>query len=396
MTIRKYIYDFEKVLQERDDSDVLKSEYTSTTELYGDLLSAFDGNSTNYYEPDALGSTDALINESQIVTDRWKYRAFGAATHTLGSANNPFAWAGRQNCFNDSETGLYLLGSGTRYYATDVDQFLSNDPIGFAAGDSNLRRGFANNPANRVDPTGLVTWELDKKSGELVMNVTIRFKIGGLPAVTKADYLALATPSAETARSVVAQIEKAFNAAMVEIVSEDGKCTYIPKLNLNYQDKDPDHEIQINPGTGKPYPAFALKEDDALKARFLYDFSKKNPFFLIKSKIPVVIEIQAYPAAFYFGRNFLGLRPNKGEEYGIMGIPPLDNRDFTVIGQLLLPQYFQQWVDYLNKMCPDLNFKARWTAETKFWVDIVREARDELLAEEERKRKIREAMKKKK
>src|SRR5258708_1471970 len=109
MTVRKYIYDHDKVLQETDGSGVTQKEYTSTTELYGDLLSAYDGTSAKYYEPDALGSTDALINEAQAVTDRWKYRAFGSATATLGGAGNPFTWVGRQEYFNDSETGLYLL-----------------------------------------------------------------------------------------------------------------------------------------------------------------------------------------------------------------------------------------------------------------------------------------------
>jgi RHS repeat-associated protein len=75
----------------------------------------------------------------------------------LGGAGNPFTWVGRQSYFNDSETGLYLLGSGTRYYATDVDQFLSEDPIGFEAGDPNLRRIGANNPVIATDPTGLET-----------------------------------------------------------------------------------------------------------------------------------------------------------------------------------------------------------------------------------------------
>jgi len=37
-------------------------EYTSTTEQYGNLLSAYASNQSSYYEFDGLGSTDALLS----------------------------------------------------------------------------------------------------------------------------------------------------------------------------------------------------------------------------------------------------------------------------------------------------------------------------------------------
>ncbi|MCL6508391.1 MAG: RHS repeat-associated core domain-containing protein, partial [Bryobacteraceae bacterium] len=42
-----------------------------------------------------------------------------------------------------------------RYYDPHTGRFLSEDPIGFAAGDSNLSRYVENGPTNWVDPTGL-------------------------------------------------------------------------------------------------------------------------------------------------------------------------------------------------------------------------------------------------
>lgn len=154
MSTRKYIYDFEKVLQERDAADVLKSEYTSTNEIYGDLLSAFDGTSTNYYEPDALGSTDALIDEAQAVKDRWKYRAFGAATHTFGTSINPSTFIGRQNYRDDfSETSLYMLGASP--YDPAICQFTCKDPLGVRPESPNDRTYAGNNPVNFIDPSGM-------------------------------------------------------------------------------------------------------------------------------------------------------------------------------------------------------------------------------------------------
>jgi RHS repeat-associated protein len=155
MPVRKYIYDGDAVLQETDGAGVALTEYTRTGGGYGDLLSAYDGTSARYYEPDALGSTDALADQSQAVVDRWSYRAFGQATQTAGTDSTPFTWVGRLGYFADTETSLYLLGSGTRYYDPVVAQFLSEDPMGFPFEDQNRRKYVQNRPTVALDATGL-------------------------------------------------------------------------------------------------------------------------------------------------------------------------------------------------------------------------------------------------
>jgi RHS repeat-associated protein len=152
MPITKYIYDdLGNVIMETDEFGVTQKTYTRTPD--GDLLSEFDGTSTKCYEPDALGSTDALTDDTQTVTDRWSYRAFGAAMQTEGTDDTAYLFVGRQGYQFDNETGLYLLGN--RYYDPNTGTFLSPDPIGFAGGDPNLYRYVGNNPVNAVDPTGL-------------------------------------------------------------------------------------------------------------------------------------------------------------------------------------------------------------------------------------------------
>jgi RHS repeat-associated protein len=143
---------------------VTQKEYTSTAQGYGDLLSAYDGTSAKYYEPDALGSTDALADQAQSVVDRWRYRAFGTATQTLGTDSTPYTWVGRQGYQSDAETGLYLLGA--RYHDPVTLQFLSRNSLGFATREQNPFQYVGNSPLNVVNTSGLMGGSADFASGD--------------------------------------------------------------------------------------------------------------------------------------------------------------------------------------------------------------------------------------
>jgi RHS repeat-associated protein len=62
-----------------------------------------------------------------------------------------FAYTGR---LLDKATGLQ--NNLNRWYDARVGRWLSEDPIGFNAGDANLYRYVGNGPVNGVDPSGLV------------------------------------------------------------------------------------------------------------------------------------------------------------------------------------------------------------------------------------------------
>jgi RHS repeat-associated protein len=53
----------------------------------------------------------------------------------------------------DETTGLQ--NNLNRWYDSSVGRWLSEDPIGFAAGDANLYRYVGNSPINTTDPSGL-------------------------------------------------------------------------------------------------------------------------------------------------------------------------------------------------------------------------------------------------
>ena len=71
-----------------------------------------------------------------------------------------FAYTGRplSQFSKDSATGAVagLQNNGARWYDSITGRWLSQDPIGFAAGDANLYRYVGNGPTNAIDPAGLV------------------------------------------------------------------------------------------------------------------------------------------------------------------------------------------------------------------------------------------------
>ncbi len=64
-------------------------------------------------------------------------------------------YAGREY---DWDTGLSY--NRARWYAPDAQRFISADPIGFAAGDTNLYRYAGNSPGNATDPSGHIATTL--------------------------------------------------------------------------------------------------------------------------------------------------------------------------------------------------------------------------------------------
>ncbi len=65
-----------------------------------------------------------------------EYNAFGTITSQTNSAYQPLQTYTGQ--IQDSATGLLYYDA--RWYDPGVAQFMSEDPIGFAAGDANLRK----------------------------------------------------------------------------------------------------------------------------------------------------------------------------------------------------------------------------------------------------------------
>ncbi|WP_457745337.1 RHS repeat-associated core domain-containing protein [Streptomyces rubiginosohelvolus] len=125
------------------------------------------GGKNHYYLTDALGSVVALADEAGTKVNTYAYSPRGVQrAATTEQVPQPYRFAGGYQ----DPTGLYHFAA--RYYDPNIGRFTTTDPSGqernpylYAAGD----------PVNRIDPTGLLSWDDIKKGGK-------KFLRGGKPA----------------------------------------------------------------------------------------------------------------------------------------------------------------------------------------------------------------------
>jgi len=149
----KFTYDGEDVLVD-DDAGTL-TQYLNGEGIDNKLRSQ-TGTTVNYFLTDHLGSTNGLADSSGNVSSSSSYDSFGNPSNA-GFASR-YQFTGREF---DSFTGLQF--SRARWYDPRIGRFISEDPIGFAAGDVNIYGYVANQPMKFIDPLGLFpsVWPFD-------------------------------------------------------------------------------------------------------------------------------------------------------------------------------------------------------------------------------------------
>jgi len=129
-----------------------------------DLFSLVD-NETLWALTDRLGSVRDMVDSNGTLRLHRSFDAFGQITDEMyydasgqelspgwfGYVTLAFAYTGRPL---DEATGLQ--NNLNRWYDARVGRWLSEDPLGFAAGDANLYRYVGNEPTTLTDPTGLL------------------------------------------------------------------------------------------------------------------------------------------------------------------------------------------------------------------------------------------------
>jgi RHS repeat-associated protein len=105
-----------------------------------------------FFQQNRLGSVTHLTGFAGELIEKYRYDAFGATTTlepVLGYFNNRFRFTGREYL---EPFGIYEYRN--RAYHPGLGRFLSEDPMGFDAGDMNLFRYCGNDPVNRSDARG--------------------------------------------------------------------------------------------------------------------------------------------------------------------------------------------------------------------------------------------------
>jgi len=149
-TVERYVYDGNHVWADYNSSGVVLARY-----LYGDrtdeLLARYQpASGTAWYLTDTLGTVRDLVDESGDLLNHIDYDSFGQIiAQSNASESDRFTYTAREF---DSEIDLYYYRA--RFYDPAIGRFVSQDPIGFRAGDVNLYRYVFNTPLIATDPAG--------------------------------------------------------------------------------------------------------------------------------------------------------------------------------------------------------------------------------------------------
>jgi RHS repeat-associated protein len=147
-TSTSFLYDGQNGVQETSGA----TNYSILTGLgIDERYARVEAAGARYFFTDVLNSTIALTDSSQTVQATYSYEPFGEVTAT-GTSDNSYQYTGREN----DGTGLYYYRA--RYYSPAMKRFISEDPMGLAAG-LNEYAYVSGKPTRLRDPRGLNGWD---------------------------------------------------------------------------------------------------------------------------------------------------------------------------------------------------------------------------------------------
>jgi RHS repeat-associated protein len=146
----RYVYDGSNIALVFDAAGTQTHRY-----LYGvgvdQVLADERGGTVVWALSDNQGTVRDLVDGNGTILNHVVYDSFGrVVSQSDASVEFRYGYTGRDR---DTETGLDYYRA--RYYDSVNGRFISEDPIGFSAGDSNLTRYVGNNSTNYNDPSGL-------------------------------------------------------------------------------------------------------------------------------------------------------------------------------------------------------------------------------------------------
>jgi len=141
----QYLYDGANPVQEISGTSASANLLTGGEDEY---LQRTDSAGARSFLTDALGSTLALADSTGALQTQYTFEPFGNTSTTGTATANSFAYTGREL----DATGLYFYRA--RYYNPALGRFISEVPLGFGSGDTNLYSYVGNRPLDYNDPSG--------------------------------------------------------------------------------------------------------------------------------------------------------------------------------------------------------------------------------------------------
>lgn len=155
MTTTRYLWNpiNQNIIREYDGAGNTVASYTTEPDLYGDVVSQRRDGQNSVYHSDGQGSTLALTDATDNVTDTYAYTAFGEVADHSGVTVNPFQYVGRSGYYRDDQTGDHTVRKrqlGVRY-----GRWMSVDPLSKTLPTEAPYNYVLNRPVYFVDPSGL-------------------------------------------------------------------------------------------------------------------------------------------------------------------------------------------------------------------------------------------------
>jgi RHS repeat-associated protein len=127
-----------------------------TRRIYNDAVDALaaridaDTGDPNWYLTDMLGSVRDMVDKAGDPLNHRDWDAFGVQIADSGTGFDRYGYTSREY-----QAEMELQYNRARWYDPTTQRWLSMDPLGFDAGDSNLYRYVNNQPTISTDPSGL-------------------------------------------------------------------------------------------------------------------------------------------------------------------------------------------------------------------------------------------------
>ncbi|MDJ0674655.1 MAG: FG-GAP-like repeat-containing protein [Calothrix sp. MO_167.B42] len=177
--VERFVYDGEHIALTFDGDGNLTHRYLHGAGIDQVLADENAQGGVLWALTDNQGTVRDVVDAAGVVVNHITYDSFGGVTGESNTAVDfRFGYTGREF---DEETGLYYYRA--RYYDAATGRFISQDPIGFEAGDGNLYRYVFNSPTNFND-----------YSGDIAIPVAI---VGGGLFLAAGGLLILSNPQAQ-------------------------------------------------------------------------------------------------------------------------------------------------------------------------------------------------------